>query len=86
MKTVTCQSCGMLLTKTSRGTERDLKPAAEFCKYCYQEGHYTNAGRSLEEQIKKLVSMATANQLTTPANALIITEKTLPQLKRWKTT
>jgi len=86
MNKVTCQNCGILLTKTSRGTERNLKPAAEFCKYFYIKGHFTNPDLILEEQIHKLVIMATVNQLSTLAEHLTIAEKSLPQLKKWKTT
>ena len=82
MKTVICRSCEMMLTKTSKGTDRDLKPAAEFWKHGYQRGNYTNPDLTLEEQIDKLVIMATANQLTTLPEALTMAEKALPRLKR----
>lgn len=85
MKTIICQSCGMPLTVTSRGTEYDLKPATEYCKYCYQEGHYTNPDLPLEEQIKRLATMAVVNMLSSPEEALRMAEQTLPRLKRWQT-
>ena len=36
-----CQSCGMPLTDTNKGTNSDGSLNNEYCSYCYQEGQFT---------------------------------------------
>ena len=36
-----CQSCGMPLTDTNKGTNSDGSLSNEYCSYCYQEGQFT---------------------------------------------
>jgi hypothetical protein len=45
----TCQSCGMPLgTPEDRGTEGDGTPSAYYCRYCYQDGAFTEPGATIE--------------------------------------
>ncbi len=45
----TCQSCGMPLTAPGdRGTEGDGAPSAYYCRYCYQNGAFTDPEATIE--------------------------------------
>lgn len=51
-KKVFCQSCGMPLAQTADfGTERNGQAATEYCRYCYQNGAWTQPNITLEETI-----------------------------------
>ena len=41
MKQQFCQSCGMPLTDTNKGTNSDGSLNNEYCSYCYQKGQFT---------------------------------------------
>ncbi len=52
MKKQFCQSCGMPLEKTEDfGTEKDGSQSVEYCRYCYQNGEWTQPEITLEETI-----------------------------------
>lgn len=36
-----CQSCGMPLSPDTLGTNADGTPNADYCTYCYKDGHFT---------------------------------------------
>lgn len=36
-----CQSCGMPLTNTNKGTNADGSLNEDYCTYCYQNGKFT---------------------------------------------
>ena len=45
----TCQSCGMPLAGPGdRGTESDGTPSAYYCRYCYQNGAFTEPEATIE--------------------------------------
>lgn len=45
-----CQSCGIpLFDDNLLGTERDGSPSADYCKYCYRNGHFTNPDWDLDD-------------------------------------
>lgn len=51
-KKVFCQSCGMSLAQAvDFGTERNGQAATEYCRYCYQNGSWTQPNITLEETI-----------------------------------
>ena len=51
-KKVFCQSCGMPLAQTADfGTESNGQAATEYCRYCYQNGAWTQPNITLEETI-----------------------------------
>ena len=37
-----------------RGTDADESPNAEYCKFCFQEGKFTDESLTLEKQIEKM--------------------------------
>ena len=36
-----CQSCGMPLNNSNKGTNADGNPNEDYCIYCYKEGKFT---------------------------------------------
>jgi hypothetical protein len=66
------------------GTNADGSKNKEYCRFCYQEGKFTDEGISLEQKIEKLVGMA--KQMRIPEDkAREMAQNILPTLKRWKT-
>ncbi|QIH37996.1 hypothetical protein G7A72_03925 [Flavobacterium sp. Sr18] len=80
---IICQSCGMQMdTEAVKGTEKNGLKSNEYCKYCYEDGVFTNPKMNLEDietnvknQMKKLELHEYAIQKAV---------NTLPALKRWK--
>ena len=85
MKTQICQSCGMPLTNDVKGQEKNKNLSVEFCKFCYEDGAFKNPELTLEDQTKKLVTMATSKLKMSRGDAYMMAKNTLPGLKRWKT-
>ena len=79
-----CQSCSMPMVETEDfGTEDDGSKNQEYCKYCFQEGDFTNPGISKEEMIEKLVDLA--NKMgKSKEEAKKMAEEVIPKLKRWQ--
>ena len=78
-----CQSCSMPLDSNEmRGTEKDGSPSAEYCKYCYQNGAFTNPNLTLKEMTNIVQTEMEKRHISAPIikNAVNI----LPGLKRWK--
>jgi len=84
-KKIICQSCGMPMKKEQDlGTEEDGSLSEEYCRFCYDNGKFTDEGITIEEKIEKLVELG-VNQLgMTEEQARTLAETTLPHLKRWK--
>jgi predicted amidophosphoribosyltransferase len=78
-----CQSCTMPIDNPDdRGTERNGAKNEEYCKYCYQNGEFTEPNLTfakmksvVEEQMKKM---------NLPADTVKKSLDSLPQLKRWR--
>ena len=47
---VFCQSCAMPMGEDDFGTEKDGSKCQDYCKYCYQDGEFTD-NRTMEEMI-----------------------------------
>lgn len=79
-----CQSCGMPLKKEEDlGVNKDKSKNAEYCKYCYQMGSFTDEGISMNEKIKKNIDIAKKMGMD-EKKAKDLAESTIPKLKRWK--
>ncbi|MFA5953046.1 MAG: zinc ribbon domain-containing protein [Candidatus Pacearchaeota archaeon] len=78
-----CQSCGMPLTKEeNKGTNKDKTLNDEFCKFCFQDGKFTNENLTMHEVIEKSIKMSM--KLWMPEDkAREIAMNTIPNLKRW---
>ena len=44
-----CQSCGMPLENSLRGTEGDGTVSHDYCIYCYKNGEFTQPHVTMEE-------------------------------------
>jgi methionyl-tRNA synthetase len=78
-----CQSCSMPLESTDVvGTEKDGSPSKDYCKYCYQDGHFTDPNTTLE-QMKTIVKTEMEKRFI-PAAVIKKAVDILPELKRWK--
>ena len=79
-----CQSCGMPLGESGelRGTEADGQPSADYCKYCYGEGHFLYEC-TMAQMIDTCVPLMAESGMD-PAQARSWMEQQFPQLKRWR--
>lgn len=78
-----CQSCTMPIDNPEdRGTEKDGSKSDTYCKYCYQNGAFTNPDMTLQ----KMQETASAEMKKQQLSADIIRQslEMLPHLKRWK--
>jgi Putative zinc ribbon domain len=78
-----CQSCGMPLDSYEiLGTEKYGSLSLEYCKYCYQEGLFTNPDMTIEDMKTIVVTEMEKRDI----DPLIIESAVgnLPNLKRWK--
>ena len=77
-----CQSCTMPIDNIeNRGTEKDGSKSYLYCKYCYQNGAFTNPDMTLE-QMKNIV-LTQMRKLNLPDNIIQQSLNNLPHLKRW---
>jgi hypothetical protein len=63
------------------GTEKDGSPSQDYCKFCYQNGEFTNPGLTLDEMKKRMDNIMDKEKL--PADKLEAAVNRLPNLKRW---
>lgn len=78
-----CQSCTMPIDNaTDRGTEKDGSKSSDYCKYCYQNGKFTEPDMTLEKM--KTVVTTQMKQMHLPDTVVQKSLMLLPGLKRWK--
>lgn len=83
-----CQSCGMPLTDTNKGTNLDGSLNDDYCMYCYQKGKFTQdftMNQMIEfcAQFTEQINKETGWNLT-PEQAKENMRQFFPTLKRWK--
>jgi len=77
-----CQSCTMPIDNIeNRGTEKDGSKSNLYCKYCYQDGVFTDPDMTME-QMKNIV-LSQMRKLNLADNIIQQSLKNLPHLKRW---
>lgn len=65
------------------GNEIDGSSSSEYCRYCYQNGKFTDEGVTLAEKIIKNIEIA--KEMGMPEEeARNMANTVLPNLKRWK--
>ncbi|HEY8920457.1 MAG TPA: zinc ribbon domain-containing protein [Chitinophaga sp.] len=78
-----CQSCSMPINDPAMaGTEKDGSPSREYCKYCYQNGAFTNPDMTLDDMysvVKREMEKRNISQDT-----ITLASNSLPYLKRWQ--
>ncbi|HVM86910.1 MAG TPA: zinc ribbon domain-containing protein [Puia sp.] len=78
-----CQSCTMPIDNLSdRGTEKDGSKSSAYCKYCYQQGNFTDPHMSMEK-MEAIVKTQMGN-LHLPASIIQRSVDMLPHLRRWQ--
>ena len=77
-----CQSCSMPLDSHDLlGTEKDGSKNIDYCKYCYQNGHFTHPELTLNKMEKRLLKQMHKEKL--PKQVIERAVNRLPFLKRW---
>ncbi len=82
--TARCQSCGMPLGQSFYGTTSEGLPALEYCKFCYQNGAFTEPDIHIDQMLKRSVDNMVGQNLATPEQAQGLAQSTIPHLKRWR--
>ena len=82
-----CESCGMPMGETNEmyGTETNGSKNTEYCKYCYDNGAFTNPSLTLEEQIAFCAELMVNDFGFAKEDALQQCQDGIPKLKRWQT-
>lgn len=81
-----CQSCGMPLGETDEmfGTNKDGSKNGDYCKYCFENGAFTQ-NCTMDEMIEFCVPhMASADSGMSEEEARKMMKEFFPALKRWK--
>lgn len=78
-----CQSCGMPLKDSNKGTEADGNLSQDFCNLCYQNGAYLQPDMTMEEM--QQISVQAMRKMHFPGfMARMIAKSQIPKLKRWQ--
>ena len=71
-----------LVNQELLGTEKDGSKNHDYCKYCYQNGTFTNPESTLKEMISQVIEQMERMQLD--SSIIDRTVRILPDLKRWQ--
>ena len=78
-----CQSCSMPLDNPELlGTEKDGSPKKYYCKYCYENGQFTNPHITLEVMKTRVKNQM--EKMKMDDETISIALDSLPNLKRWR--
>jgi hypothetical protein len=82
-----CESCGMPMGETDEiyGTESNGNKSVDYCKYCYNNGTFTNPDCTLKEQIESVAAIMVKDFGFSLEEARVQCNEGIPNLKRWKT-
>lgn len=83
-----CQSCGMPLTETNKGTDADGNRSGDYCAYCYKDGQFIQ-DFTMSPMIEFCLQFldqwnAQTGWNLTPVQAKEKMFECFPHLKRWK--
>ena len=78
-----CQSCGMPLGAQVYGSNADGSNSVTFCKFCFQDGVYTNLSLTLEEMIDISITHMIGELHISKEEAVRMANLVIPQLDRW---
>jgi hypothetical protein len=79
-----CQSCGMPLGDGFYGSNADGSESQEYCKFCFQDGVFTDEGLTVDDMIEKSADHMTKEQGFEAREARDLATGVIPSLKRWK--
>jgi hypothetical protein len=80
-----CQSCGMPLQKPEDfGSGADGFRINDYCRFCFQNGSFTEPNISMQDMIDKCVGIMTQQAIMPENQARTLMTEMLPKLKRWQ--
>ena len=80
-----CQSCGMPMQKPDDfGTLANGFKNNDYCKYCFQDGQFTDPDITMEKYIDKVIGIMVRQNIMPEAQATKLMREVIPTLKRWK--
>ena len=78
-----CQSCTLPMDNMEdRGTEKDGSKSDMYCKYCYQNGVFTDPDMTLNKMME--IAKAEMKKQHLPESIIQQSMNMLPRLKRWQ--
>jgi hypothetical protein len=78
-----CQSCTMPMAKPEdHGTDADGTANEEYCRYCYQNGSFTEPDLTVGQMTAKCAGIM--RQMHVPEKQIERTKAFLPMLARWR--
>ncbi len=82
-----CQSCGMPINASfgNLGTNTDASPSDEFCKFCFQNGEFTDPSLTLDDMIQISVDFMTGSLSFTPEAAAKMSNDVIPTIGQMDT-
>ena len=80
-----CQSCGMPIDSSfgNLGTEADGSDSTEYCKFCYDGGHFTKPDQTVDGMVASSIDFMTADLGFDRADAEKLSNDVIRRLKRW---
>jgi len=67
------------------GTELNGNKSVDYCKFCYDNGAFTNPDTNLDEMIESVAALMVKDFGFSPEDAIEQCKEGLPNLKRWRT-
>lgn len=78
-----CQSCTLPIDNMEdRGTEEDGSKSDMYCKYCYQNGAFTETDMTLDQMMD--IAETEMKKQNLPESIIQQSMNMLPLLKRWQ--
>ncbi|MFD0959230.1 zinc ribbon domain-containing protein [Paenibacillus chungangensis] len=78
-----CQSCSMPMTASEQyGTEKDGTTSADYCRYCYKDGAFTQAEFTMQDMIAFDIPFMVKDGME-ESQARTLLQSIMPRLKRW---
>ena len=78
-----CQSCTLPIDNMEdRGTEKDGSKSDMYCKYCYQNGAFTEEDMTLDQMMD--IAETEMKKQNLPESIIQQSMNMLPLLKRWQ--
>ena len=79
-----CQSCGMSIQDPKDfGTTASGAKNLSYCRFCFENGAFTEPDLTLEQMIEKCTGIAATKKNMSGEKAKEIVNDYMPKLKRW---
>ena len=79
-----CQSCGMSIQDPKDfGTTSSGAKNLSYCRFCFENGEFTEPDLTLEQMIEKCTGIAATKKNMSGEKAKEIVNDYMPKLKRW---